>query len=57
MPEKSLEDMDKVAFGLVEAEKYGLDIEVVLWALYHARENPNATIEECMDAGLGEWIK
>lgn len=50
-------DLDIVYAFLKDADKYGLTSEVVLYALYYMRENPNALIDEAMDYGYWEWCK
>jgi hypothetical protein len=53
-PSDEIEDVYK---ALDRASESGLEAEVILWALYHMRENPNASIADCLNDGLREWIK
>jgi 3-hydroxyisobutyrate dehydrogenase-like beta-hydroxyacid dehydrogenase len=46
-----------ISEALKLSEEFGLTAEVVLSALAEARDNPTATVKECMDYGLNEWIK
>ena len=48
-------DLDAVIRTLDRAKEHGLEAEVVCWALYHAQTNPEASIVECLEAGLVEW--
>jgi len=52
---KSLKDLDLISDALREASSYSLTAEVFLWSLYHMKENPNASIEEALNAGMREW--
>lgn len=49
------EVMDMVANALTLSGKYGLQTEVIAVALIFMEENPNATIQEALNAGLGDW--
>ena len=53
----SATDLDIVYTFIRDAEKYGLTTEVVLYALYYMRENPNSHIDEAMSYGYWEWCK
>ena len=53
----SATDLDIVYTFLKDAEKYGLTTEVVLYALYYMRENPNSLVDEAMVYGYDEWVK
>lgn len=57
MQRDSATDLDIVYTFLKDAEKYGLTSEVVLYALYYMRENPNALVDEAMNYGYWEWCK
>lgn len=50
-------DLEHVELCLIEARKYKLEAEVVLFALYAMRDYPTLLIKEAMDMGMGEWIK
>jgi hypothetical protein len=55
MKETIAEQLRAVSEGITGAAPYDLVDEVILWALKHAQANPNASIKECIDAGLTEW--
>lgn len=52
---KSLEELDKVSEVIYEAGRYQLTAEVILWTLYHMKENPKSSIGEALSAGMAEW--
>ena len=37
------------------AEQYGLQLEIVWSAIRHTKDNPDASIDEIMEAACGEW--
>lgn len=49
--------MDNVRAVLDEAHTYGLDVEVVTWALMFARKHPEVPLDTCLDWALDEWVK
>lgn len=49
--------LDTISKCLIEAEKEGLQCEVVWSALTYMKENPNLSIDEAITFGLGEWLK
>ena len=49
------DEMDDIANALNEASKYGLEVEVICWALKAMKECPHYTIGQAMEAGLLEW--
>lgn len=51
----SIEEVQEVHIALEKAKLHGLESEVLLWAIKYAQNNPKASIEECMEAGLMEW--
>lgn len=51
----TLRGLDNVQNALDRAKEYGLEAEVILWAVLHALANPEAAVAECMAAGLSEW--
>ena len=56
MAEKNTEaDGSAVIRALNIANRHGLSVEVVLTALYEARENPEVTITQIMENTLDEW--
>lgn len=52
-------DLQHIRETLDEARLYGLAPEVVYAALCHALDHAvrGVTIQECMDVGMGEWVK
>lgn len=54
-PSKAVGDLDACVNALNIAKAEGLEAEVMCWALYHASSNPEASVEECLSAGLVEW--
>jgi hypothetical protein len=42
---------------LLSAGDYGMQSEVVAWALYNMKRNPNLSITDAMQLGYSEWIK
>jgi hypothetical protein len=51
------EDFMAVQHVLESAGEHHLEIEVVAFALEYALTHPGATIGDCMEAGLQEWVK
>lgn len=48
----------KVAKNAIKnASEYGLEAEVIVYALKHMKENPNLSIIEAIMAGYEEWVK
>jgi len=55
---KEQEEIYKFTEGVLkEANEWGMETEVVVWALKHLKDDPSLTIEEALICGLGEWIK
>lgn len=50
-------ELDMVYSFLRDAKPYGLEPEVVLWALKYMQEHPEAQIEDAMTYGFDEWVK
>jgi hypothetical protein len=53
--ESLLETMDNVSAALKIAGKYDMDVEVIATAMIFLKENPDASIETALNAGLGDW--
>lgn len=51
------EDMRGAALGLATAKQYGLETEVVVWALYAMQRDPKLTVSQAISEGLSEWVK
>lgn len=54
---KMLEEYEAVRNVLKDASEYGLEIEVVIFALKYMKENPRLTVKEAIFLGYEEWIK
>jgi len=52
-----IEELDAVAQTLKISGEYGLECEVIAFALKAMKYNPELTIIEALECGLGEWIK
>lgn len=50
-------DVEAVRKYMAWAEEEGLAVEVVTWAMYAIRSNPEITISEAMYHGYNEWVK
>jgi len=50
-------ELTYVLEALKQAREYGLEAEVVLFALISMRRDPSQTLVEAMQAGMEEWIK
>lgn len=50
-------ELDIVYSFLKDAKQYGLEAEVILWALKYMKKHPEAKTEEAMAYGYYEWIK
>jgi len=55
--EKIDEQLDIISQLLDKALEYGMELEVIYFALKHAKENPDATPAESFALGITEWIK
>lgn len=47
--------MDAVANTLKFAGEYHLEVEVIASAMLYLKENPEVSINEALNAGLGDW--
>ena len=50
-------ELDIIYSFLKDARPYGLEPEVVLFALKYIQKHPEAQIEDAMSYGFYEWIK
>lgn len=49
-------DVMKLITGVLQAtDQYGLQVEVLATAFIYLKENPEASIEEALNVGLGDW--
>jgi hypothetical protein len=53
--ESLLETMANVSTALNVAGKYDMEVEVIATAMIFLKENPDASIETALNAGLGDW--
>lgn len=54
---KTLNEWEAVENTLKAASEFGLQTEVVWYALKAMKENPRLTIEEAINIGYEEWAK
>ena len=57
MNELNSTNLDIISDYISRSDNYGLTPEVVLFALYHMKENPQTSIEDAISYGFHEWIK
>jgi len=50
-------DMENVKSALIMASEFGLEVEVIYFAMRHLRDNKESSIGEALNYGLDEWIK
>jgi len=50
-----IEEMNAVKFTLEESSKYGLEVEVIYFALNAMKKNNNLTVIDALQFGLEEW--
>jgi hypothetical protein len=50
-------ELDIVYSFLQDARLYGLEPEMVLFALKYMKKNPDSSIEDAMSYGYWEWCK
>lgn len=51
------QDMRSVDFYLREAREWGLEVEIVSYALKYMKEDPSICIIEALSLASAEWIK
>jgi hypothetical protein len=54
---ETAEELKLVYDALQQAKEYGLEAEVVLYAMKALKDDEILTIGEALACGLGEWIK
>lgn len=54
IPEEEMKAIDEI---LDHAIEYGLEVEVIYWALQYIKKNPQVTPSQAMFFGVSEWIK
>jgi len=47
--------IESVSAAMDDAIQYNLVAEVIATAMIYLKENPNASIDEALDAGLSDW--
>jgi len=52
-----MEEMKIISAYLGEAVEYGLETEVVTWALTALKSDPSLSISDAMAIGYWEWVK
>ena len=57
MSNEDCKNMETINNALNGAAEYGLEVEVVYWALKAIKENPSLSIEEAIEIGFLEWVK
>ena len=51
------EQMNAVYWYLMRATEYGLEAEVVTYALKYMKENPELSYQMAMEYAYDEWVK
>lgn len=51
------DEMEYVYDMLKDAEKQGLLVEIVTYAIRHAQQNPYADVTACIDVAYNDWVK
>lgn len=54
---KVLEEMEAISNMLDTAIDYGLEVEVIYWALKYVKDNPTVSPAEAFALGVAEWVK
>ena len=49
--------MSLIRSFLKDARDYGLETEVVMWAIKSMKEDPSISISQAMARGFYEWVK
>lgn len=52
-----IEQMSAVNWYLIRATEYGIETEVVTYALKYMKENPEISYRMAMEYAYGEWVK
>ena len=55
--EMTSEQLDAVQEALRISSEYGLEVEVITWAMKASKRSPSISITEAVEQGLEEWIK
>ena len=54
---KITNEMENISKLLKNASEYGLEVEVVTWALKAQKTDSTLSIDEAMSIGYSEWVK
>ena len=55
--ESVTEQMEAIDQMLDSAIEFGLEVEVIYWALKYMKEDPTVTPAEAFALGVAEWLK
>jgi hypothetical protein len=55
--DETTEEMQLIGDMLDSALEYGLEVEVIYWALRYIKENPDTSPAQAFALGVTEWIK
>ena len=55
--EETIEEMQLIGDMLDSALDYGLEVEIIYWALKYMKENPTTSPAEAFALGVAEWVK
>jgi len=53
--EQTLEEIDHIGDCLKDAKAYGLELEVITWALKIMKRNPELSVKQAFSAAMAEW--
>lgn len=51
------DEMQAIGDMLDTALEYGMEVEVIYWALKYIKDNPSATPAQAFALGVTEWVK
>lgn len=57
MNEENKAAFDSIVNALSWSEEDGLQVQVILYAMLFLKKNPNVSIPDAIDYGIGEWLK
>lgn len=52
-----MNEFNTIGDVLDQAIEYGLEVEVIYWALKYMKEDPSISPAEAMTLGVLEWVK
>ena len=56
-PSETHDTLRTAALIMEEAKQFGVEAEVMMWAVIAMKEDPTMSVEEALIAGSEEWIK